>query len=498
MSAERVLVVDDDRLNVELLTALLQKEGCSVTCAYNGRQGWELFQEKPADLVLMDIRMPRLGGMELLKRIKDSAPRTPVIMMTAYATIESAVEAMRLGAYDYLPKPFRQEQIEMLLNRLGERDRLYSQNEYLRSEIEAARGHGRLVTVDRNMLRICEATRRAACSKASVLVQGESGTGKELIARYIHQMSPRKDGPFIRVNCASLAETLLESEMFGHEKGAFTGAVSRRPGRFELANGGTLLLDEIGEISPGLQAKLLRVLEEEEFERVGGTSTLRVDLRVVATTNKNLKQAIDAGAFRKDLYYRLNVVPIWLPPLRERRADIPPLINHFLKHYAEQGGRPAPRISDEALRLMCRYDWPGNVRELKNLIQRLLILNPPAADSIDPDDLPGEMLGVGAAGSQTGISVGHTIQQAERWLILETLRRTSGSRTEAAEFLGVTTRTLRNKLARYRQEAAQDRAERSDLSEEEFSALPKKVPARSDELAEISGGIPFATASMRG
>jgi len=487
MAAERVLVVDDDKLSVELVTALLEKAACRVSAAYNGEQGWECFRSESADLVLMDVRMPRMSGMELLKKIKSASPETPVVVMTAYASIDAAVEAMRLGASDFLAKPFRQEQIEEIIQRLRD----MADVDRPRTSLTRSRPEERIVTDDPRMLSICETVQRAAATKASVLIQGESGTGKELFARFLHLHSPRAARPFIAVNCASLPETLLESELFGHEKGAFTGALSRRAGRFELANGGTLLLDEISEISPSIQAKLLRVLEEEEFERVGGTTTLRVDVRIVATTNRNLRDAIASGAFREDLYYRLNVIPIVLPPLRERRADIPALVAHFLRLYAEQCDRPVPQISPEAMEHLTRYDWPGNVRELRNLIQRLVVLHD--SDRIDVRDLPPEIR-VGPRLAGTGVRVGQTIEEAERWLILKTLEQTGGSRAEAASMLGITTRTLRNKLARYRRELAGSDAERFSLRAEKFSAAEEFVPSPHGDARKISGGTSFASA----
>jgi len=451
MGRQHVLVVDDDKLNAELLTTLLERESCHAERALNGRQAWERFRKTPADLVFMDLRMPRMNGMELLKKIKSFSPRTTVVMMTAYATVETAVEAIKFGAYDYISKPFRSEQIATLLRQLRDKAKPHGEYSYLLSHSPKEHEGDRLITVDENMTRICKEIQLAAQSKASVLVQGESGTGKELVAKSIHEHSPRKDKPFIKVNCAALPEGLLESELFGHEKGAFTNAITERHGRFELAHDGTILLDEISEISPAIQAKLLRVLEEEEFERVGGSATLSVDVRVVATTNKNLQEEIRAGAFREDLYYRLNVIPIVLPPLRARKGDVAHLANWFLRRFARQNGRPVAQVSDEALRLMRRYSWPGNVRELKNLMHRLVILN--VTDAIRPEHLPLEIRSVEPSQVTNDVSVGHTIQDAERWLILKTLEQTSGNRTEAARLLGVTTRTLRNKLARYRREA---------------------------------------------
>ena len=495
MTLDRVLVVDDDRLSAELLSALLQKQGCTAECAFNGQQGWKKFRSAPVELVFMDLRMPRMGGMELLRKIKADSPRTAIIMMTAYATVETAVECMRLGAYDFVTKPFRSEQVSMLIERLRERGKLYAQNDYLRDELNQQHPAGRLITLDAHMLRVCEAARLAAQSKASILLQGESGTGKELVARHIHQLSPRSHKPFICVNCGALPEGLLESELFGHERGAFTGAVARRIGRFELADGGTLLLDEISEISPALQVKLLRVLEEEEFERVGGANTLSVDVRVIATTNRDLHAAVAEGTFRNDLFYRLNVVPIHLPPLRERNVDIKHLLDHFLSQFAGQNGRAIPRVTPEALRLLTRYSWPGNVREVKNLIQRLLILCP--SDEIEVADLPIEIRVNETAASCDTIRVGQSLGNAEEWLILKTLQHTNGNRTQAAQMLGITARTLRNKLSRYRLQGQVVNADGSITRPEIISApSPESSSAPGNGAIPSASGTPFASTIM--
>ncbi len=447
MPFERALVVDDDSLNAEFLRTVLQRHDCEVAVAHSGEEAWEIFDKDGADMLFTDLRMPGMGGIELLGKVHAAEPRTSIVVMTAYASLETAIEAMRRGAYDYLIKPFQPEQVAGLLSRIRERHALYSQNEYLQNEAE--RADDEIVTGDPGYMRLLDEVKRAAATKVSVLVHGESGTGKELIARAVHRHSPRAGGAFIRVNCAALSETLLESELFGHEKGAFTGATAKREGRFELADGGTLLLDEISEISPSLQAKLLRVLEEEEFERVGGTQTLRVNVRIVATTNRDLRQAMAEGQFREDLYYRLNVVPVQLPPLRERRGDIPLLIDYFLDKFCRECGRDRPNLSDSAIDQLLIYPWPGNVRELRNLMHRLVALSGQAA--IEAEDLPAEFTG-GPQDPGDGVCVGATIDQAERWLILNTLDHTSGHRNRAADILGVTTRTLRNKLSQYRRD----------------------------------------------
>jgi len=449
MPLERALVVDDDPLNTEFLRTVLERHGCDVTVAHSGEEGWELFDKNNADMLFTDLRMPGMGGLELLSKVHAAAPRTSIVVMTAYASLETAIEAMRQGAYDYLIKPFQPEQVGGLLKRMRERYALYSQNEYLQSEAERAGAGDEIVTRDPAYLRLLEEVKRAAATKVNVLIHGESGTGKELVARAVHRHSPRAGRAFIRVNCAALSETLLESELFGHEKGAFTGATAKREGRFELADGGTLLLDEISEICPALQAKLLRVLEEEEFERVGGTRTLEVDVRIVATTNRDLRKAIPEGKFREDLYYRLNVVPVCIPSLRERRNDIPLLVEYFLDKFCRECGRERARLADMAMDRFLSYPWPGNVRELRNLVHRLVVLSSRAV--ITAEDLPAEFHGSPQEPGH-GVCVGATIDEAERWLILNTLEHTKGHRNRAAGMLGVTTRTLRNKLSQYRRE----------------------------------------------
>jgi DNA-binding NtrC family response regulator len=463
MPIEKVLVVDDDTLSREFLYEALHKCGYSVEVSGTGEDAWELFQREPADVVFTDMRMPGMTGMELLEKIKGVSPDTVVLMVTAYGAIEDAVEAMKLGAFDYLLKPVSADQIEVRMQRLEERQALMAENKYLREALEESQGGlEEMVAQDPRMLKMSEQVKKVAQSKATVLIQGESGTGKELIAQALHRHGPRRDRNFVRVNCAALSESLLESELFGHEKGAFTGAIGKREGRFELANGGTLLLDEISETSLALQSKLLRVLELEEFERVGGTKTLKVDVRVVATTNRDLRKYVDAGKFREDLYYRLNVVPILLPPLRERPGDVPLLVDYFLKMFIRQNVTRVKSISPEAMKLLQDYRWPGNIRELKNLVQRLVVIDP--GEVIQAEDvsayLPlGEKRGASPDGQALIAEVGMSLDEAERRLILKTLEHTSNNKTRTAEILQVTARTLRNKLQRYREEGLLDDSE---------------------------------------
>jgi len=466
MPIEKVLVVDDDALSREFLYEALNKCGYEVEVSGTGEDAWEIFQREPADVVFTDMRMPGMTGMELLEKIKESSPDTVVTMVTAYGAIEDAVEAMKLGAFDYLLKPISPDQIEVRMQRLEERYALMAENKYLREALEESQGGlEEMVAQDPKMLKISEQVKKVAQSKATVLIQGESGTGKELIAQALHRYGPRRDNNFVRVNCAALSESLLESELFGHEKGAFTGAIGKREGRFELADGGTLLLDEISETSLALQSKLLRILELEEFERVGGTKTLKVDVRVVATTNRDLRSYVDEGEFREDLYYRLNVVPVLLPSLRERPNDVPLLADHFLKMFIKQNVTSVKSIGPEAMKLLEDYRWPGNIRELKNLIQRLVVIDP--NEVIQAEDvsayLPsGEGRPSRADGEEAIAEVGMSLDEVERRLILKTLDRTGNNKTKTADILQVTARTLRNKLQRYREEGLVDEDDAED------------------------------------
>jgi two-component system response regulator AtoC len=370
-------------------------------------------------------------------------------MMTAYATVESAVEAMKIGAFDYIIKPFSPDQIEMVTRKATERQSLIEENQYLRSEILKEYGFGEIVGDTPIMHAIFEVIKKVANSRATVLVQGESGTGKELVARAIHFNSTRANAPFIKVNCAALPENLLESELFGHEKGAFTGAVTRRSGRFELAHRGTLLLDEVSEIPLGLQAKLLRVLQEREFERVGGARPIKVDVRIVATTNRNLDEEIEAKRFREDLFFRLNVIPITLPPLRDRDGDVPLLAQHFVDRYCRENNRAPKQIAGEAMDMMTHYRWPGNVRELQNVIERAVVLD--ADEAIEPDHLALRAPGSDESDLDEIVdAVGNTVAEMERRLILKTLRALDGNRGKTADMLRISVRTLRNKLNQYR------------------------------------------------
>ena len=448
MSIEKILVVDDDDLSRGYLSEALQRNGYSVDNASDGQEAVGMTDKQNYDMIFLDMRMPRMGGMKVLERIKKTSKETTVVIMTAYGSIESAVEAMQKGAYDYIIKPFSVDNIELLLKRVQERQKLIDENKYWRSKLDSNVENEFVIDKQSKMFEVLNNVKRMDQSKASVLIQGESGTGKEIIAQSIYSHSQRNSKPFIKVNCAALSGSLLESELFGHEKGAFTGADIKRMGRFELANGGTLLLDEISEVSPKIQSKLLRVLELEEFERVGGSKTLKVDVRVIATTNRDLEQEIEKGNFRQDLYFRLNVIPVIVPPLRERREDIPVLAEYFLEKFKSGMDTPLKEISKEAIDILVQYDWPGNVREIKNLIHRCTVM-------IDSEVLMPvhfeNMLNMQKPKKSNEISVGQTIEDVERELIYKTLEKTGGNKTRAAEILDVTPRTLRNKLSRYKE-----------------------------------------------
>ena len=451
MSVEKIMVVDDDSLGREYLYETLMRGGYEVASVNNGQQAITRISKEAYDVIFLDMKMPGMCGMEVLEKVKSISPETVVILMTAHGTIETAVEAMKKGAYDYIIKPFSPEQIELLILRVNERQKLITENRYWRSNSNIDEKLNPVFSRNSRMSLIYEQIKKIAQSKASVLIQGESGTGKELIARAIHFHSPRSGNPFIRVNCAALVETLLESELFGHERGAYTGAISKHTGRFELANEGTLLLDEISEISPNIQAKLLRVLEEEEIERVGGEKTIKIDVRIVATTNRNLMNEIQKGTFREDLFYRLNVVPIYLPPLRERREDIPLLVDYYLRKYSLENNAVAKSIDKEALDYLCQYNWPGNIRELKNIIQRAVVMGSHEALQLEQFNCLFTHQDMERSGNT--LTAGKAIEDVERDLIYSTLGKTGGNKTRAAELLKITTRTLRNKLHKYNAES---------------------------------------------
>jgi len=454
-----LLVADDDPGLRESLERTLTREGYRVVLASDGRAALERVQAGGVDLIVTDLRMPGLTGLELLRAAKAIMPDVDVILLTAFGTVEEAVKAMKDGAYDFLTKPFRREQLIKLVDKALERRDLIEQNRALKKQLEDIRAKGQMIGASPSFRRMLTLVEQIADSSATILIQGESGTGKELVARTIHERSARRNGPFVAVNCAALPETLLESELFGYEKGAFTGAAGRKEGRFELANGGTLFLDEVADLSLVTQPKILRVLQEGEFERLGGTRSLQVDVRIVAATNQDLSEMVKEKRFREDLYYRLNVISVRVPPLRERHEDIRVLAQHYLRVYAAKNGRKLEGFSNEALERLESYAWPGNVRELENLIERTVLLA--RKDRIDAEDLPEEVAGVKRPPRDAILElVGTPLTEIEQRLLDETLRITGGNKTQAAKLLGIDVRTVARKLER----REDDQAEGTDRS----------------------------------
>jgi two-component system NtrC family response regulator len=454
MSAQRinVLIVEDERSQREMLEGFLLRQGFSVSSVDGGEKALDEVRRGTLDLVLLDYKMPGMDGLETLRGIKGINPELAVVMMTAYGTIETAVQAMKDGAADYLTKPIDLDELLLLIEKVLEKILLVRENKELKEQLRERYRFDHIVSGSGAMEEVVNLTGRVAKSEATVLIRGESGTGKELIANAIHYASARADRAFIKVNCTALPESLLESELFGHERGAFTGATHRRIGRFEEAHTGSVFLDEIGDLSPSLQMKLLRFLQEKEFERVGSNQTIKADVRVMAATNRDLEEGMRGGTFREDLYYRLNVIAILLPPLRERKGDIPLLIDHFLQKYSEKNRRAIPKISKEARDLLLRYTYPGNVRELENIIERSLVIS--RGDIIATRDLPFQVReGIDEVGIEAGVrasSLTATLSQLERDLILKALEEHGGVQTKAAESLGISERVLRYKMKKYR------------------------------------------------
>jgi DNA-binding NtrC family response regulator len=446
----RILVVDDQEMMRDSLAATLAREGHEVIAAGDGPMAITKLSAGRFDLLISDLKMPKMMGTELLVEAKKLRPEMPVVLMTAFATVQTAVEAMKLGAYDYIQKPFDGEEIKLLVDRTLEHNRLIRENQALRSMTEQSAPRP-LIGTSPIMEDVRKRIELVAKSNATVLIRGESGTGKEVVARAIHAASERRDRPLLAVNCAALSENLLESELFGHEKGAFTGADRLRRGRFELADGGTLLLDEISEIAPGLQAKLLRVLQESAFERVGSSLTQQVDVRVIATTNRDLENAVSEGKFRGDLFYRLNVVPIELPPLRNRSEDVPELCRHFLHQIARREKSVFRHIETEAVRLLQKYSWPGNVRELQNIIERAGVLESEPGVIRASTLEPWLKIGTSSAPVVDGLA-GKPLADIEKQVILTTLQQFRGHRIKTATALGIGVRTLGMKLKRWREE----------------------------------------------
>ena len=438
----KILVVDDEAIIRESLRDWLSDVGHQVLTAENGSQALEIIEKEKPGIVIADLVMPGMDGIELLKRAKEISHSIEVIIITAYGSIPTAITAMREGACDYIEKPFCPEKAELLIEKLVEHQRLIEENISLHQKLEERYRFENIIAKSPKMQQVIEVIKVVAKSNATVLIAGDSGTGKELVARAIHSQSYRKDKPFVAVSCAALPESLLESELFGHEKGAFTGAHALRRGKFEVANRGTLFLDEIGEMSANIQVHLLRVLEEKEFTRVGGNELIKVDVRVISATNRDMKEAVASGQFREDLYYRLNVVTIELPPLRERKEDIPLLAQHFLKKFAVENQKEITGFSPEANDFLLKYEWPGNVRELENAIERAVIL---AKNSyIEVADLPQESLTLAHSAPS-----GKSLAEAEKNHILNVLNRTGGNYSEAARILGISRVTLYNKIRAY-------------------------------------------------
>jgi two-component system, NtrC family, response regulator len=451
---ETILIVDDEKNYLLVLSAVLGEEGYEVLTALSGPEALEIQKSSDLDLILTDMKMPLMDGIELLEQIKTGDPDLPVIMMTAHGSVDKAVEAMQKGAYSYILKPFDNERLIIYAKKAISGYQVVKENRRLRSAVESQYKFGSIIGKSKAMRDVFEIIQKVAPSNATVLIEGESGTGKELVAKALHFNSPRRDNPFVAVNCSALVEGLLESELFGHEKGAFTGAVSSKKGRFELAHGGALFLDEIGELSANLQVKLLRVLQEKVFERVGGVRSLAVDIRVIAATNKNLKEEMMAGRFREDLYYRMNVVHIAIPPLRGRREDIRLLVNHFIEKYSAErkSAVPIKGVTQDVDRLFYEYSWPGNVRELENVIERVMILCP--NEIITPEDLPkGFKSNIDNALHLDGIPAGarlyETLELVERAMIQRALKMSNNVQSHAADILGIGKSGLNQKIKKY-------------------------------------------------
>jgi DNA-binding NtrC family response regulator len=451
MTSERILIVDDEDGMRRLLSRVLTREGYDTSTVGSGAEALRLVANERFDLVVTDIKMPEMDGLQLLAELKDYEPSLPIIVITAYGTIENAVQALRSGAYDYIAKPFENDEIKLTVAKAFERERLLAENRYLHAELEGRYDFSGIVGSSPSMQQVYEMASSVAVSNANVLITGESGTGKELLARSIHYSSLRKEKPFVVLNCAAISEGVLESELFGHEKGAFSGALDTRKGRFERADQGTLFIDEVAEMSMSAQVKLLRVIQEHEFERVGGNKTISVDVRIVAATNKVLEDQVKEGKFREDLYYRLNVVNINVPPLRSRREDIEPLSRHFLEKYTGETGKKITDLAPRALSCLLAHDWPGNVRELQNAIERAVVLS--KSSVLTPRDFPQGMQGddqICLQIPEKGGSLTEILEDLERQLILQTLQREEGSQTRAADTLGIKRTTLRYKMEKYR------------------------------------------------
>lgn len=452
----RILVVDDEESIREFLDIMLRKEGYEVTLAEDGAKAIDILKKKSFDMVISDLQMPNVTGMELLKHVKESYPDLIFMIITAFGTTESAVEAMKLGAYDYITKPFKIDEVRINIANALKSHTLEVENRVLKKELKKEYSFQNLVGNSETMHRIYDLINRVAQSPTNVLITGESGTGKEMVAKAIHYNGPLKDKPFVTVNCGAIPENLMESEMFGHKKGSFTGAIADKSGLFEVANGGTLFLDEVGELPLTIQVKLLRALQERVIRRVGATEDTKVEVRIIAATNRNLEEMVKQGGFREDLYYRLNVINIKTPPLRERKDDIPQLAQHFLKKYAERFAKPVQTVSEEAMEVLKKYDYPGNVRELENIIERTVALE--ASSTILPESLPPFVVtptGRKMASANEievgdeGLDLEKVIGQIEKELLIKAIHRAKGVKKNAAKLLGITFRSMRYRVDKY-------------------------------------------------
>ena len=453
---EKILVVDDEKSLREVMSIMLKRAGYAVTEAADGEEAIGQVNKEIFDLVITDLRMPKADGMDVLKAVKSFSPDTVVLVVTAFGTADSAVEAMKHGAFDYLTKPFQVDEVQLIIRNALEKRRLSTENMLLRREMASQSSFARIVGQSDAMRKVFDVVRKVADSKSNVLICGESGTGKELVARAIHYNSARSAMPFVAVNCSAVPETLLESELFGHMKGSFTGAVANKAGLFEVANGGTIFLDEIGDTTPTIQVKLLRVIQEREFRRVGGSQDMKVDVRIVAATNRDLEKAVADGSFREDLYYRLDVIPIRLPPLRLRTGDIPLLVTHFLQRFAEESGKPAPILTPEAIQVLLSHEWRGNVRELENLIERVVAFSTGAP--VTETDVrgwlhravtPQQTQGLPTDIPDEGIDLEGLINGIEKDLLMKALERSKWVKKKAARLLKLNTRSFRYRLEKY-------------------------------------------------
>ena len=441
-----LLIIDDEKNIREGLAANFELEDYNVKTAATGEEGLALIEKGDIDLVITDLRMPGISGEQVLAKVSSETPGIPVIILTGHGSIDSAVDAMRHGAYDFLTKPLNLDQLSLIVKRALEGREMSLQHQQLKKELESSNALRGMIGTSPAMQKVQELIKKVANTRANVLITGESGVGKELVANAIHNLSSRKDKSFIKVHCAALSETLLESELFGHEKGAFTGADKMQKGRFELAHGGTIFLDEIGEINQNVQIKILRVLQEKKFERVGGEQTIEVDVRIVAATNRNLEEEVKAGRFREDLYYRLNVIHIQVPPLRERKEDIPLLISSFLQEFNQENGKSIKSVDKRAKTALFNYSWPGNIRELRNCMEAAVVMC--NGEEITQEDLP-PTISSSSSGENIAIPQGLTLDEAEKIIIQETLLANSNNKTRTAEILGIGRKTLQRKLAEW-------------------------------------------------